>query len=149
MFRADIYMVGILKDYLETSFEVPLTATPFMYLPLAWLPISNTLCFLFCTPPPHHQCPLTAFWPWSPHLGWTLLKLFPAVWQKPLQYCKVISLQLIKINGKKNLFPATGSPSSHWDPHPARGQWDDSDTAALLFCLRIHHPFSPLISQRG
>ena len=23
-------------------------------------------------------------------------------WQKPLQYCKVISLQLIKINGKKN-----------------------------------------------
>ena len=25
------------------------------------------------------------------------------VWQKPLQYCKVISLQLIKINGKKIL----------------------------------------------
>ena len=24
------------------------------------------------------------------------------VWQKPLQYCKVISLQLIKINGKIN-----------------------------------------------
>ena len=24
------------------------------------------------------------------------------VWQKPLQYCKVISLQWIKINGKKN-----------------------------------------------
>ena len=24
------------------------------------------------------------------------------IWQKPLQYCKVISLQLIKINGKKN-----------------------------------------------
>ena len=24
------------------------------------------------------------------------------VWQKPLQYCKVISLQLIKIIGKKN-----------------------------------------------
>ena len=23
-------------------------------------------------------------------------------WQKPLQYCKVISLQLLKINGKKN-----------------------------------------------
>ena len=23
------------------------------------------------------------------------------VWQKPLQYCKVISLQLIKINGKR------------------------------------------------
>ena len=27
--------------------------------------------------------------------------LFDKVWQKPLQYCKVISLQLIKINGKK------------------------------------------------
>ena len=25
------------------------------------------------------------------------------VWQKPLQYCKVISLQLIKINDKKRL----------------------------------------------
>ena len=24
------------------------------------------------------------------------------VWQKPLQYCKVISLQLIKLNVKKN-----------------------------------------------
>ena len=24
------------------------------------------------------------------------------VWQKSLQYCKVMSLQLIKINGKKN-----------------------------------------------
>ena len=24
-----------------------------------------------------------------------------SVWQKPLQYCKVISLQLIKVNGKK------------------------------------------------
>ena len=25
------------------------------------------------------------------------------VWQKTLQYCKVISLQLIKINGKKKI----------------------------------------------
>ena len=30
--------------------------------------------------------------PWLNHVN---------VWQKPLQYCKVISLQLIKINGKK------------------------------------------------
>ena len=30
--------------------------------------------------------------PWMIHVN---------VWQKPLQYCKVISLQLIKINGKK------------------------------------------------
>ena len=31
--------------------------------------------------------------PWMIHVN---------VWQKPLQYCKVISLQLIKINVKKN-----------------------------------------------
>ena len=30
--------------------------------------------------------------PWLIHVN---------VWQKPLRYCKVISLQLIKINGKK------------------------------------------------
>ena len=32
--------------------------------------------------------------PWLIHVN---------VWQKPLQYCKVISLQLIKINEKKSL----------------------------------------------
>ena len=31
-------------------------------------------------------------YPWLIHVN---------VWQKPLQYCKVISLQLIKINGRK------------------------------------------------
>ena len=36
-------------------------------------------------------------YPWLIHVN---------VWQKPLQYYKVISLQLIKINGKKiNLYP--------------------------------------------
>ena len=30
-----------------------------------------------------------------------LRRLLINVWQKPLQYCKVISLQLIKIYGKK------------------------------------------------
>ena len=36
--------------------------------------------------------------------GW-----FVNVWQKPLQYCKVISLQLIKLNEKKKrwYFPLT------------------------------------------
>ena len=32
--------------------------------------------------------------PWLTHVN---------VWQNPLQYCKVISLQLIKINGKKKI----------------------------------------------
>ena len=33
--------------------------------------------------------------PWLIHVN---------VWQKPLQYCEVISLQLIKINEKKAIF---------------------------------------------
>ena len=37
---------------------------------------------------------------WGTHVNPWLIHF--NVWQKPLQYCKVISLQLIKINGKKN-----------------------------------------------
>ena len=33
--------------------------------------------------------------PWLIHVN---------VWQKPLQYCKVVSLQLVKINGKKKIY---------------------------------------------
>ena len=37
---------------------------------------------------------------WGTHVNpW---QIHVSVWQKPLQYCKVISLQLIKINGKKS-----------------------------------------------
>ena len=36
---------------------------------------------------------------WGTHVNPWLIQV--NVWQKPLQYCKVISLQLIKINGKK------------------------------------------------
>ena len=35
---------------------------------------------------------------WGTHVNPWLIHV--NVWQKPLQYCKVISLQLIKINGK-------------------------------------------------
>ena len=42
---------------------------------------------------------------WKGGLGWGIhvnpWLILVKVWQKPLQYCKVISLQLIKINGKK------------------------------------------------
>ena len=42
------------------------------------------------------------FCAWEPHLKMELIRLIHFnVWQKPLQYCKVISLQLIKINEKK------------------------------------------------
>ena len=37
---------------------------------------------------------------WGTHVNPRLIHV--NVWQKPLQYCKVISFQLIKINGKKN-----------------------------------------------
>ena len=37
---------------------------------------------------------------WGTHVDPWLIHV--NVWQKPLQYCKVISLQLIKINEKKN-----------------------------------------------
>ena len=36
---------------------------------------------------------------WGTHVNPWLIHV--NAWQKPLQYCKVISLQLIKINGKK------------------------------------------------
>ena len=35
---------------------------------------------------------------WGTHINPWLIHV--NVWQKPLQYCKVISLQIIKINGK-------------------------------------------------
>ena len=38
---------------------------------------------------------------WETHVNPWLIHV--TVWQKPLQYCKVISLQLVKINGKNNL----------------------------------------------
>ena len=42
---------------------------------------------------------------WEGGLGWGIhvnpWLIHVKVWQNPLQYCKVISLQLIKINGKK------------------------------------------------
>ena len=45
-------------------------------------------------------------WEWG--LGWGIhvnpWLIHANVWQKPLQYCKVISLQVIKVNGKKNVY---------------------------------------------
>ena len=39
---------------------------------------------------------------WGTHVNPWLIHV--KVWQKPVQYCKAISLQLIKINGKKGAF---------------------------------------------
>ena len=54
---------------------------------------------------------------WGTHVNLWLIHV--NVWQKPLQYCKVISLQLIKINEKQNkpknsileFFCRTGAPN--------------------------------------
>ena len=37
-------------------------------------------------------------WGWGTHVNPWLIHV--NIWQEPLQYCKVISLQLIKINGR-------------------------------------------------
>ena len=51
---------------------------------------------------------------WGTHVNPWLIHV--NVWQKPLQYCKVISLKLIKINGeKKTLF---------WGVHISKGFHD-------------------------
>ena len=42
---------------------------------------------------------------WGAHVHPWLIHV--SVWQKPPQYCKVISLQLIKVNGKKKETDAT------------------------------------------
>ena len=56
---------------------------------------------LFATPwtVAHQSPPSMGFPGWGIHVKPWLIHV--NVWQKPLQYCKVISLQLIKINKKK------------------------------------------------
>ena len=46
--------------------------------------------------------------PWLTHVS---------VWQKPLQYCKVISLPLIKINGKKKVKHKLSDVTGVWKSH--------------------------------
>ena len=46
---------------------------------------------------------------WRTHVNPWLIHV--NVWQKPLQYCKVISLQLIKINEKKKVGKAGTKPA--------------------------------------
>ena len=54
----------------------------------------------------------------------------PLQWQKPLQYCKVISLQLIKINEKN-----------------AKKQNKTKDKLDLLLALKYSHDFLLLTIQ--
>ena len=60
---------------------------------------------------------------WGTHINPWLIHV--NVWQKPLQYCKVISLQLIKINGekKKKKVIATHSSVLVWRLPMDREAW--------------------------
>ena len=63
---------------------------------------------------------------WGMHVNPCLIHV--NVWQKPLQYCKVITLQLIKINGKKKkkrMFKATLTQME--------AQWPSLGTQVLWF----------------
>ena len=68
------------------------------------------------------------------------------VWQKPLQYCKVISLQLVKINEKKKResisFYASSSTSTFSQGHSGieRRWWDCGE-------LKCSHPFTAELHQ--
>ena len=65
---------------------------------------------------------------WGIHVNACLIHV--SVWQKPLQYCKVISLQLIKISGKKNV---TGK-SCRWGHLLIICEFQ-MVTASILFCF--------------
>ena len=57
---------------------------------------------------------------WGTHVNPWLIHV--NVWQKPLQSCKVISLQLIKINEKKNKREISHVPN--WGSFPLRKSWE-------------------------
>ena len=55
---------------------------------------------------------------WGTHVNPWLIHV--NVWQKPLQYCKVTSLQLIKINGKKKTRTSPFCSPVYKPPFPGR-----------------------------
>ena len=76
---------------------------------------------------------------WGTHVNPWLIHV--SVWQKPLQYCKVISLQLIKINEKKKMFALTHEA---WP-----GLAPTSPCSSLFFCeLQSLWSFSSLRSPK-
>ena len=93
----------------------PLTFSLYLSLGLKWVSCrqhiygscfcirSASLCLLVGAFNPFRGMGWGGRWEWG--LGCTHVNawlIHVSVWQKPLQYCKVISLQQIKINEKKN-----------------------------------------------
>ena len=58
---------------------------------------------------------------WGTHVNPWLIHI--NVWQKPLQYCKVISLQLIKINGEKKVDWQKAWEIKCWASMPKFNYW--------------------------
>ena len=65
-------------------------------------------------------------YPWLIHVN---------VWQKPLQYCKVISLQLIKINENKQ----TNKGHGIWFQHFMANKWGNSGNNESLYFLGLQN----------
>ena len=61
---------------------------------------------------------------WGTHVNPWLIHV--NVWQKPLQYCKVINLQVIKINEKKKP-PLSNKLTTQGHEHIARGLLEFED----------------------
>ena len=81
---------------------------------------------------------------WGTHVNPWLIHV--SVWQKPLQYCKVISLQLIKINEKKKLMLKvifnrkcpTGESFQRWYLYLLTWLSWCSDGIYVLKCIKIY-----------
>ena len=85
--------------------------------------------------------------PWLIHVN---------VWQKPLQYCKLISLQRIKINGKKRIKSNTLALCTNWKQFGSNKYEFDANKDTLehqlcfyyLFNFRqFIHPFLYILSN--
>ena len=73
---------------------------------------------------------------WGTHVNPWLIHVNE--WQKPLQYCKVISLQLIKINGKK-IFFFSRKASLFFSTAPT--------TYIFFLTLQVPDSFLPVLDQ--
>ena len=90
---------------------------------------------------------------WEGGSGWGILVnpwlIYVNVWQKPLQYCKVISLQLVKINEKKkrkiSYYPQDTAPPFVVCPQPAY-IFVSHPYLKLILCCTVW--VCPLLSSR-
>ena len=74
---------------------------------------------------------------WATHVNPWLIHV--NVWQKPLQYCKIISLQLIKVKKKKNQH-SENQDHGIWSHHFMANRWRNNvNSERLYFCGLQNH----------